>query len=58
MNRADTIAHLAECACIALSSPPLSADELAQHKSLCAAEQARAEARRADEQMPDLLGAA
>lgn len=58
MNRSDTIAHLAECVCLAQSAAPLTQEELAAHRSLCAAEQARAEARRTQPPQDDLLGAA
>lgn len=58
MNRAETIAHLAECVCLAQNGAPMTPDELAAHRSLCAAEQARAEARRAQQPQDDLLGAA
>jgi hypothetical protein len=47
MNRTDTIAHLAECAeIIAAHGEPLSDEERREHLCRCAAEDARAEARR------------
>ena len=46
MNRTDTIAHLAACAEIAAHGEPLSDEERCEHLCRCAAEDARAEARR------------
>ncbi|NJB80324.1 hypothetical protein [Xanthomonas arboricola] len=47
MNRADTIQHLAECAALAAHGAPMTEDERVEHLCRCAAEDARAEARRA-----------
>ena len=46
MDRKQTIAHLAECAALAAQSTPMTDDERREHLCRCAAEDARAEARR------------
>lgn len=46
MNRQDTIQHLADCAALAAESASMTEDERRQHLCRCAAEDARAEARR------------
>ncbi|WP_414497699.1 HNH endonuclease signature motif containing protein [Stenotrophomonas maltophilia] len=58
MNRAEYLRHLDECVQVAQSSEPLTREEIVAHLSRCAAEQARAEARRTATPQPDLLGAA
>ncbi|WDI91954.1 MULTISPECIES: hypothetical protein [Xanthomonas] len=53
MNRADTLKHLAECAALAAHGAPMTEDERVEHLCRCAAEDARAEARRvASPQLP------
>lgn len=58
MNRDEYLKRLEECVVLAESSPPMTHEQIAEHLSRCAAEQARAEARRTATPQPDLLGAA
>ncbi|WP_164145888.1 HNH endonuclease signature motif containing protein [Stenotrophomonas maltophilia] len=58
MNRVEYMQHLDECIRVIESSPPMTREEIVAHLSRCAAEQARAEARRTATPQPDLLGAA
>lgn len=46
MNRHQTIEHLRECAALAAQSAPMTDAERREHLCRCAAEDARAEARR------------
>ncbi len=55
--RPDTLRHLQCCLDVIASSEPMTEAERAEHRSRCAEEQARAEARRAGDGAPDLLGA-
>ncbi len=57
-NRAEYLQRLEECVHLAQSSEPMTREEIVAHLSRCAAEQARAEARRTATPQPDLLGAA
>ncbi len=54
--RPDTLRQLKCCLDVIASSEPMSEAERAEHRSRCAEEQARAEARRAGNAAPDLLG--
>lgn len=54
--RPDTLRQLQCCLDVIASSDPMSEAERAEHRSRCAQEQARAEARRAGSAAPDLLG--
>ncbi len=47
MTHADTLSWLQRCADVARSGAPMTDIERARHRGLCAAEDARAEARRA-----------
>ncbi|HED4877364.1 TPA: hypothetical protein R4K21_003183 [Stenotrophomonas maltophilia] len=58
MNRDEYLKRLEECVVLAESSPPMTREQIVAHMSRCAAEQARAEARRTATPQPDLLGAA
>lgn len=46
MKREETLQHLAECAALAAHGAPMTDDERVEHLCRCAAEDARAEARR------------
>lgn len=54
--RADTLQQLQRCLDVIASSEPMTDAERADHRCRCAEEQARAEARRAADVAPDLLG--
>lgn len=52
----DTLRQLQRCLDVIASSEPMTDAERADHRCRCAEEQARAEARRAGNAAPDLLG--
>ncbi|WP_414492039.1 hypothetical protein [Stenotrophomonas maltophilia] len=52
----DTLRQLQRCLDVIASSEPMTDAERAEHRCKCAEEQARAEARRAGDAAPDLLG--
>ncbi|HGM6729734.1 TPA: hypothetical protein ACKQBZ_000789 [Stenotrophomonas maltophilia] len=54
--RPDTLRQLQRCLDVIASSEPMTDAERAEHRCKCAEEQARAEARRAGDAAPDLLG--
>ncbi len=58
MKNRELLQRLDECIRVIESSPPMTREEIVAHLSRCAAEQARAEARRTATPQPDLLGAA
>lgn len=58
MKNRELLQRLDECIRVIESSPAMTREEIVAHLSRCAAEQARAEARRTATPQPDLLGAA
>lgn len=56
ISRSEVLRHLQCCLDVIAHSEPMTDAELVAHRCQCAAEQARAEARRAVEATPDLLG--
>lgn len=52
----DTLRQLQRCLDVIASSEPMTDAERVDHRRRCAEEQARAEARRAGDTAPDLLG--
>ena len=54
MNRHETIQHLTECAALAIQRTPVTDAERREHLCRCAAEDARAQARRQPSPQLDL----
>lgn len=54
--RPDVLHHVLCCLDVIARSEPMTDAERAEHRCRCAAEQAKAEARRAGDAAPDLLG--
>lgn len=55
-SRSEVLRQLQRCLDVIAHSKPMTDAERAAHRCQCAAEQARAEARRLPAQTPDLLG--